>query len=132
MRQALRRYSRLLQLRPQAVYAYLSDYDAAQAIKLLVVVGLIAGLGVWLGVPAALRQLTLPEQVDQAVAAARETAEQVGAAVLPVILESKSAVETFVTLVQQQVAAVVTRANSFVSGISAAFGAQREQVTQNA
>jgi hypothetical protein len=71
MKQAFRSYSNVLQLRSEAIRSYLNDYDAAYALKFLVIIGLIAGLGVLFGIPNAMRQLTLPEQIDQAVSAAR-------------------------------------------------------------
>ena len=49
MKQAFRSYSNVLQLRSGAIRSYLNDYDAAYALKFLVIVSLIAGSGraVW-------------------------------------------------------------------------------------
>ena len=89
MKQALRSYSHVLQLRSEAIRSQLDSFDAAYALKLLVIVGLIAGLGVLVGIPNALQELTLPEQIDQAVSAARTTTAEMAAVVMPAIDEGR-------------------------------------------
>jgi hypothetical protein len=130
MRQALRSYSHVLQLRSEAIRGHLDSFDAAYALKLLIVVGLIAGLGVLLGIPNALRQLTLPEQIDQAVSAARTTTAEIAAVVMPAIANAESATQAVVAIVQEQVAGVSEQINSVVAGVTAGLNAGREQVAQ--
>jgi hypothetical protein len=130
MKQALRSYSNVLQLRSEAIRSYLDDYDAAYALKFLVIVGLIAGVGVLFGIPNALRQLTLPEQIDQAVSTARTTTAQIAAVVMPVIADVESATQAVSDLVQEQVAAATAQVNALVAGVTAGFDAGREQVAQ--
>ena len=123
MRQALRSYSHVLQLRSEGIRSHLDSFDAAYALKLLIVVGLIAGLGVLLGIPNALRQLTLPEQIDQAVSAARTTTAEVAAVVMPAIANAQSATQAVAAVVQEQVAAVTEQINSVVAGVTSGLNA---------
>jgi hypothetical protein len=128
MKNTFRKYSGLLQLRPEAIRGYLDNFHAEHGLKLLVVVGLIAGLGVLFGIPNALRQLTLPEQVDQAISTARSTTAQVVAFVVPVLTDAQSATETVTTAITEQVTAVTEQASSVIAGITAGVDAGREQV----
>lgn len=82
MKKALRTYSQLLQLRGDTIHTLLqSDQGIAFALKLFLIVSLIAGLGIWFGLPAALRTPTTVERFDAAVAATRETIALVTATV---------------------------------------------------
>jgi hypothetical protein len=134
MNGAEHRFSGVLQLRPDAIRSYLSEFDAARALKLFVVIGLIAGLGVLFGIPNALRQLTLPEQVDQAISVAESTTAEVMAVVMPVLTDTQSATEAVTTLVQDQVAAATTQLSAVIgsvsAGITAGMDAGREQAAQ--
>ncbi len=130
MKQAFRSYSNVLQLRSGAIRSYLNDYDAAYALKFLVIVSLIAGLGVLFGIPNAMRQLTLPEQIDQAVAAARTTTAEVAAVVMPAIANAESATQAVAAVVQEQVAGVMEQVNALIGGVTAGLNAPREQVAQ--
>lgn len=139
MKQALRNYSHVLQLRTEAVRAGLDSFDAAYALKLLVIVGLIAGLGVLAGIPHALQELTLPEQIDQAAAAAGAATAEVVAVVVPVLTNAESATQAVVTIIQEQVAGISEQVNGVMAGVMAALNAGRtqvdtqvEQVQQNA
>lgn len=65
-RSAWRVYSDVLQAREDTIRALLSSrHGLARIFDMFLIVTLIAGLGVFLGVPAAMRQPTLPEQLDQ-------------------------------------------------------------------
>jgi hypothetical protein len=130
MKNGLRSYSNVLQLRATAIRDYLNSYDAAFGLKLFVIVGLIAGLGVLFGIPSALRQLTLPEQIDQAAAAASTTATQVIAAVMPALVNAESATTVAAAFVQEQAAAVTEQVNALTEGLTAGLNAGREQVAQ--
>ena len=128
MKQALRNYSHLLQLRTDAVRSHLDSYDAAYALKLLVIVGLIAGLGVLAGIPHALQELTLPEQIDQAAASARATTAEIAAVVMPALTKAESATEAVVAVIQEQVAGISAQITGVVAGITAGLDAGRAQV----
>ncbi len=128
MKQALRNYSHVLQLRTEAVRSQLNSFDAAYALKLLVIVGLIAGLGVLAGIPHALQELTLPEQIDQAVAAARTTTAEIAAVVMPALTKAETATQAVVAVVQEQVARITEQISSVVGGITSGLNAGRAQV----
>ena len=128
MRQALRNYSHVLQLRTEAVRSVLDNFDAAYALKLLVIVGLIAGLGVLAGIPRALQELTLPEQIDQAVSAARTATAEVAAVVMPALTNAQSATEAVVAVIQEQVAGITEQINSVVAGVTSVVNSGRAQV----
>jgi hypothetical protein len=134
MKETLRRYSGVLQLRIGAIQGSLDDFDAVLGLKLFVVVGLIAGLGVLMGIPHALRQLTLPEQIDQAASTARTTLAEVAAVVMPALVDAQSATEAVTTAIQGQVAAataqVSTLVESVTGSITAGLDAGSEQVAQ--
>ncbi len=128
MKQALRNYSHVLQLRTEAVRSHLDSFDAAYALKLLVIVGLIAGLGVLAGIPHALQELTLPEQIDQAVAAARTTTAEIAAVVMPALTKAETATQAVVAVIQEQVARITEQINSVVGSITSGLNAGRAQV----
>jgi hypothetical protein len=128
MKQALRNYSHVLQLRTEAVRSVLDNFDAAYALKLLVIVGLIAGLGVLAGIPHALQELTLPEQIDQAVSAARTATAEVAAVVMPALTNAQSATEAVVAVIQEQVAGITEQINSVVAGVTSVVNSGRAQV----
>ena len=68
MRNTLRTYSHILQLRGDTIFTLLqSERGIAFALKLFLVVSLIAGLGMWGGLPSALRTPTMVERFDQVV-----------------------------------------------------------------
>ncbi|MFO7635046.1 MAG: hypothetical protein R6W76_21035, partial [Caldilinea sp.] len=73
MRDTLRTYSQILQLRGDAIHALLqTEQGIAFTLKLFLAVSLIAGLGMWAGLPAALRTPTMVERFDQVVEDVRE------------------------------------------------------------
>ncbi|MBE2238658.1 MAG: hypothetical protein IAE81_12775 [Caldilineaceae bacterium] len=97
MKSALYTYSQVLQLRGDAIHALLqTDRGIAFALKLFLVVSLFAGLGLWLGLPSALRTPTLVERFDQVVADARETVATVTAAVESAVAVLQGRVENAV------------------------------------
>lgn len=132
MRNALRNYSDLLQLRPAAIHGYLNSQHAARGLLLLVIVGLIAGLGLWLGAPKRWQQPTPPELVDQAAAAAVEAADQVVAAALPWLIEAQGVAQTVVGTVRGWVETVTGWVDSALSGLSAALHSAAGLLTGNA
>jgi hypothetical protein len=72
MKSALQTYSAILQFRTDAIRALLATpHGIAYALKLFLIVVLIAGLGRYFAVPALMQQLTLAEQIDRGVAAVR-------------------------------------------------------------
>jgi hypothetical protein len=72
MKDALRTFSEVLQLRRDTVALLLGTrLGVAWALRMFVVVTLIAGLGLWLNLPAVLRVPTATELIDGVVAAAR-------------------------------------------------------------
>lgn len=82
MKNAFHTYSQILQLRGDAIHTLLqSDQGIAFAVKLFLVVSLIAGLGMWFGLPSALRAPTLVDRFDGLVAEVRETVAAMAAAV---------------------------------------------------
>lgn len=132
MRQALRNYSHVLQLRPQAIAGYLDGQGITRSLRLFVVVSLLAGLGLWLGAPGLWQQPTPPEQVDRAAAAAVEAADQVVAAALPLLVEAQSVAQTVVGTVRQWVATTTGWLDNVLGGLSAALRAGAELLTSNA
>lgn len=131
MKRIFGNYSGLLQLRPAAIHNYLDSHNAARALRLFVVVSLIAGLGILVGIPGALRQLTLPEQVDVAAAAIQDTAVEVVAAVAPVLTEAQSVTEAAVIAVQNTVGEIGARINGVVAIVNGWMAAGRAQVEQS-
>ncbi len=82
MKNTLRIYSQILQLRGDAIHELLqSEHGIAFALKLFLIVSLIAGLGVWGGLPEALRTPTMVERFDKVVADVGEVVATVVAAV---------------------------------------------------
>lgn len=66
MNDAIRAYSAVLKLNTARLDALIhSDEGRAWALKMIIVVGLIAGLGHWFGLPAALQQKSLAQQIDK-------------------------------------------------------------------
>jgi hypothetical protein len=128
----LRRFSDLLQLRPAAIHTYLDDGSTARALRLFVVVSLIAGLGLWFSAPRLLQQPTPPEQVDQAAAATVEAAQQVVATTLPFLIEAQRTAQTVVGTVRQWVTTVTGWVNNTLGGLSAALQTGADLLTSNA
>lgn len=88
MKNTLRTYSQILQLRGDTIHTLLqSERGIAYALKLFLIVSLIAGLGMWGGLPAALRTPTMVERFDQVV-------EQVSEVVATVVAAVESAAAT--------------------------------------
>lgn len=82
MKNTLRTYSQILQLRGDTIHTLLqSDQGIAFAVRLFLVVSLITGLGMWLGLPTTLRTPTLVERFDGVVEDAREAVAAMTAAV---------------------------------------------------
>lgn len=82
MKNALRTYSQILQLRGETIHALLqTEQGIAFAIRLFLIVGLIAGLGFWFGLPSAMRTPTTVERFDQFVSDVRETVAAVTTAI---------------------------------------------------
>ena len=68
MKNALRTYSQILQLRGDTIHTLLqSDQGIAFAVKLFLIVSLIAGLGMWAGLPSALRTPNRNERFDDVI-----------------------------------------------------------------
>jgi len=132
VKEAIRNYSHVLQLRPQAITDQLNSHGIARSLRMFVVVGLIAGLGLWLGAPRLLQQPTPPELVDQAAAAAVEATEQVVAAALPLLVEVQGVAQTVVETVRHWVAAVTGWVDNVLGGFSTALRSGAELMTGNA
>lgn len=82
MRDSLRTYSQILQLRGDTIHTLLqSEQGIAFAIKLFLIVSLLAGLGVWGGLPSALRTPTMVERFDKVVADVSEVVATAAAAI---------------------------------------------------
>lgn len=104
MKNTLRTYSHILQLRSDAIHELLqSERGVAFALKLFLIVSLIAGLGMWGELPAALRTPTMVERFDKVVADVGE------------------AVATAVAAVESAAAAVQGRIERAVQTASAEF-----------
>lgn len=102
MRDTLRTYSQILQLRGDAIHALLqTEQGIAFALKLFLAVSLIAGLGMWAGLPAALRTPTMVERFDQVVEDVRE-----------VVATVVTAVESTAATAQGQIDRAVQRAST--------------------
>lgn len=98
MNNALRTYSQILQLRSDTIHTLLqSDQGIAFAVKLFLVVSLVAGLGMWLGLPSALRTPTLVERFDGVVEDVRETVTAITAAVQSAAAAIEGRIEEAVT-----------------------------------
>ncbi len=113
MKNAFRTYSQILQLRGETIHGLLqSDQGIAFALKLFLIVSLIAGLGFWFGVPAALRTPTAVERFDQFVADARET-------VATAVAAAESAVAAVQGEYDKAVAVLTARFEDAFAGIQA-------------
>jgi len=120
MKTALRTYSQILQLRGETIHELLqSDPGIAFAMKLFLVVSLVAGLGFWFGVPAALNTPTAVERFDQFVAEARETVVFVAtafeAAIATVQGEYEKAVSAVSAEFERRFSGVAGQFNQFVA-----------------
>ena len=99
MKNALRTYSQILQLRGDTIHTLLqSDQGIAFAIKLFLIVSLIAGLGMWFGLPSALRTPTVVERFDSAVETARETLASAVTAIEAAATTAEGKIEEAVTV----------------------------------
>lgn len=98
MKNALRTYSQILQLRGDTIHTLLqSDQGIAFAVRLFLVVSLIASLGMWFGLPSALRTPTLVERFDGVIEDARETVAAITAAVQSTAAVIEGKIEEAVT-----------------------------------
>ena len=94
MKNALRTYSQILQLRSDTIHILLqSDQGIAFAVKLFLIVSLIAGLGMWAGLPSALRTPTLVERFDGVIEEVRETVAAVVAAIESTVAAMEGQIE---------------------------------------
>lgn len=135
MSNPFRTYSDILALRTAAIEECLPKRDAARALKLLVIVGLIAGLGIFGGIPAALSTPTVTERIDMGISTMRDATASTVAAVLPVLTNAQSVTQTAVDLVEQQVTGFRAQVQGLVDGLTGAIStgqAQVAQVTQSA
>lgn len=131
MKNAFRTYSQILQLRGETIHGLLqSDQGIAFAIKLFLIVSLVAGLGFWFGVPAALSTPTTVERFDQFVTEARETVAAVTAAVESAVAtvqgEYEKAVNTLTAEFERRFSGVAETFNELV----ARFGGAQAQLDQ--
>jgi len=82
MRSTLRTYTQILQLHGGTIHTLLqSERGIAFALNLFLVVSLIAGLGIWGGLPSALRTPTMVERFDKVVADVSEAVATITAAI---------------------------------------------------
>lgn len=110
MRESLRTYSQILQLRGETIHTLLqSERGIAYALKLFLVVSLIAGLGMWAGLPASLRTPTMVERFDQTIESVRETVASITTAV-------ESAVATAQGRIDRAVQSISTEFNRRFGG----------------
>jgi hypothetical protein len=94
MKNALRTYSQILQLRGDTIHTLLqSDQGIAFAVKLFLIVSLIAGMGMWAGLPSALRTPTLVERFDGVIEEVRETVAAVVAAIEATVAAMEGQIE---------------------------------------
>ena len=125
MKNAFRMYSQILQLCSETIHELLqSDRGIAFAMKLFLVVSLVAGLGVWFGAPAALRTPTAVERFDQFVAGARETAAVVTAALESAVAtvqgQYEKAVNTLTAEFERRFSGVTEQVNQLVARLGGA------------
>lgn len=98
MKNALRTYSQILQLRGDTIHTLLqSNQGIAFAVRLFPVVSLIASLGMWFGLPSALRTPTLVERFDGVIEDARETVAAITAVVQSTAAVIEGKIEEAVT-----------------------------------
>ena len=122
MKSAFQTYSAVLQLRADAIRALLaSPRGIGFALKLFLIVGLVAGLGRWFAAPALLQQPTLTEQVDNGIEMAQSFVNATGAAVWNQLVETQVLdLPTLVTnQVQNQVDAMIARVSDMTGGLIA-------------
>ena len=117
MKNALRTYSQILQLRGDTIHALLqSEQGIAFAVKLFLIVSLIAGLGMWAGLPSALRTPTLVERFDKVIEQTSETVAAVTAAIESTVaaLEGKiaEAADTAAAEFDRRFGGVIAQASS--------------------
>jgi hypothetical protein len=98
MKNALHTYSQILQLRGDTIHTLLqSDQGIAFALKLFLVVSLVAGLGMWFGLPSALRTPTLAERFDNVIEEVDATVATVAAAIESTTAAIEGKIEEAVT-----------------------------------
>ncbi|MBK8048464.1 MAG: hypothetical protein IPK16_15910 [Anaerolineales bacterium] len=122
MKSAFRTYSDVLLFRSDVIRTLLaSPRGIAYALKLFVIVLLIAGLGVWFGLPNSLAQPTLSESADRLISSARDTGQAVVAPVVAALTSGKieAASQAVVSKVQETVNPIVTQLNTLFGGLIA-------------
>jgi hypothetical protein len=122
MKAAFQTYSAVLQLRGATIRTLLgSSQGVAFALKLFLIVSLVAGLGRWFAAPALLQKPTLTEQVDRGIEAARTFVEATGVAVWDALVQSQALDLPGVLSrqVQRQVDALVDQASALTGGLIA-------------
>ena len=131
MKNAIRTYSQILQLRGETIHALLqSDQGIAFAVKLFLIVSLIAGLGFWFGVPAALRTPTTVERFDQFVSEARETVAAAVTAAESAIATAQGEYEKAVTTLTAEIERRFSGVAEMFSQLTARFGGAQAQLDQ--
>jgi hypothetical protein len=127
MKSALQTYSAILQFRTDAIRTLLaSPRGIAYALKLFLIVVLIAGLGRYFAVPALMQQLTLAEQIDRGVAAVRAAESATVTAIWDALVANKpfELPSILATSAQRQVDQVLDQ----ISVLSGGFIAQTSAV----
>jgi len=119
MKSALRTYSGLLQLRTATIAGLLqSQAGIAYALKLFLIVILIAGLGRWFGLPALWQQPTVAEQLEEAAVSIREAGAKVVAAVLPALTDLQTVPGIVAGFLQDQVAPIVDQVSQIATELT--------------
>lgn len=108
MKSAFRTYSSVLQLRRDVIAPLLQTRQGiVYSFKLFVVVLLIAGLGIWFGLPNTLRQPTLTDQIDRVTVEARDVTMNVVARIIPLVTNLKDISQTVTDFLNQYVSPIV-------------------------
>jgi hypothetical protein len=119
MREQLRTYSQILQMRSDTIHTLLqSEQGVAYALKLFVIVSLIAGLGLSAGLPAALRTPTMVERFDQTIESVREVVASATAAIESAVATAQGRIDR---AAQRMTAEFDRRFGGFLEQISALF-----------
>lgn len=127
MKSALQTYSAILQFRTDTIHTLLaSPRGIAYALKLFLIVVLIAGLGRYFAVPALMQQLTLAEQIDRGVAAVRAAESATATAIWDALVANKpfELPNILAATVQREVDQVLDQ----ISALSGGFIAQTSAV----
>ena len=131
MNAALHTYSGILQLRRDAIAAALgSPHGIAYSLRLFVIVLLIAGLGIWFGLPATLRQPTLTEQVDKVTSQVRDAGLNVVARVIPMVTDVKDIPRTVANYLEQYAGPYVRMFGNLTGRLSTDVGDANQLLKQ--